>query len=407
MIPVDGASTLDLRRHNRRRVLNFVRTREPLSRGAIAEGIGLTEPAVSRITRELIDAGLLKEVAKAATTGRPGRPLIELELGDDGAYVLGLEIGAIDRWISLTNIRGDVIARAELNLLSFDDPGQSLKHVAAQAESLVDRSGIEHSRLVGGGVAIAGLVDNRGALLVESPNLGWRHVAVASILEDRLGIPCKVESRPNALILAESRLGIARGRTNITLVLVGLGIGGALMFEGRLVRGQNNAAGQIGHLQMPGTQALCTCGRYGCLDTVASGYAILTRLGLRPARTKAQRHDVEDAHVLRTTASRADDGDASAVQAFRSAGEQLGHALKSIVAVADPEAIILAGPVPRMGGYLEGVRATFPCGQEISLVASTTTIDSAAAWLALEAFVFSHNLDIAHLKRAKALCPAG
>jgi predicted NBD/HSP70 family sugar kinase len=392
-------TTRDMRVANRRMVLAMVRERGAATRIELSRMTGLTEPAISRICRELLEVGLLAEADPSAENTRVGRPSIGLQLGHDGAFVLGFDISANSQSVCLVNIRGDVLARRGLQL-DFSAPAvQAIRVAAATAAQLVKASAIDRARLLGAGVAIAGVVDAKNGKLVAAPNLGWGDVAVAAVVADAIEVPVHVESRARALLMAEHRVGVAQGNRNVALFQPSLGIGGALMLDGNLIRGSRNAAAQIGHLPFSKGKELCSCGRRGCLETVASGHAILARLGLIPERRTKTGHGTSDARLLRKAIRMADE-DPRVQRAFRSAGHSLGTALKQVAVMLDPEIIVLGGTATQAQSYVEAAQESFANYNEIPLVLSKITEEAVAAHLALDAFVFSKHLDFDHLRNS-------
>lgn len=391
-------STQDIRRDNRRRVLELLREHEPVARNEIARIAGLTEPAISRITRELVDTHLIEEIASNGGGSRPGRPVVALRLCGDGAYVIGINISADNKWVCIADMRGDICAKQQIALPDSDDPASVVASAAQEARRLIESTGIDRSRLLGIGVTVAGTVDPDNGELTESPNLGWSRVPLARIVEAELGLPVTIDGRSMALLRVEKRIGAARNMSNAALVLPALGIGGAVMIDGRMVRGRANRAGQIGHLRMSGSTLRCVCGRVGCLDTLASGHAILKQLNLVPGDERTPKHEIAHARLLETMVAQAALHDAKAAEVLRAAGRHLGLALRAVAAVADPEAVFLAGEVGHSEGYLQGVREAFTEDTGIPVVPSTVTNDMAAIWLALEAFVYSRELDMSRLR---------
>ncbi len=392
-------TTRDMRVANRRLVLAMVRERGAATRIELSRMTGLTEPAISRISRELLEVGLLREADQCAENGRVGRPSVGLQLGYDGAFVLGIDISANSQSICLVNIRGDVLARRSLQLDPSAPAGRTIRMAAATAAQMVGKSAIDRARLLGAGVAIAGVVDAVSGTLVAAPNLGWSDVAVAGMLAKEIEIPVHVESRPRALLMAEHRIGVARDKKNVALVQPSLGIGGAWMLDGNLARGSRNAAAQIGHLPFSTGGEICSCGRRGCLDTVASGHAILSRLGLIPKRRTKTGHGTSDAALLRKAIQMADE-DPRVQRAFRSAGRSLGTALKQVAVMLDPEIIVLGGTALKAKSYLEAVQEGFSGYNEIPLAISEIPEEAVASQLALDAFVFSKHLDFDHLRNS-------
>jgi len=388
-------STRETRRLNRSRVLSALRFQALAGRAEVAAFTGLTEAAVSRITRELIDAGVLTEESPPASGGRSvGRPLIKLSLVGGAAHVLAFEIAASAQSVSLIDMRGDRIGHAELSLLDGLKPDVALRRAADAGLKLIERTGISPGTVVGAGVSIAGAVDPDSGHVLSAPNIGWSSVPVAGPLAKRLRMPVRVESRASALLLAEHRLGVAKHARNVLLINLALGIGGAIIMDGRLVRGRNHAAGQIGHMPMPGATGLCMCTRTGCLDTLASGRAILSRLDRLSTHSDLTRHGASDAQTLRAVVHEADQGDIPTMQVLRDAGQHLGTALQWSGATLQPDLIVIAGEPSRSVAYLEGVRASYSDPQAAPIAVSRIANEVAAAELALDAFVYTKGLDI-------------
>lgn len=391
----------DLRRYHRSRVLDLIFLKHLISRTDIATETGLTGAAISRITRELLDAGLLRERHSPEQHLGRGRPSVELELSADGAFVLGVGIGAYEQSIQIANLRGECVSRRAMHLLVSKSPEHALELVARQARSMIGEAKIPLRRMVGMVVAIAGMVDQTRGLVLHSPNLGWNDVPVAERLCKALGTPVYVEALHHSLNLAEARFGATCGLTDTVLVNAAMGIGASVMEDTRIVRGSHLAAGQIGHMRVAGATDLCTCGQRGCLDTVASGYAVLRRLGSVSARHIPKEHDAADARRLLEAIELERQGNDKARLAFRTSGEHLGDALNAIRAVLDPERIVLAGPLAQTGSYVEGIRSRIDGGDagSPSLCLATQTNDAAAARLALLQFVFSPSLDLTRIRR--------
>lgn len=392
----------NIRRHNRDLVLKLIVENKVLSRTDIARQTGLTGAAVSRITRELIEAGLLKEGATIPLKGRAGRRNVILELSEDGAYVLGITLTGNVRSVSIANCRGDVIARENVRLLDLENPRATLKQLAKVAGSLIANTEFDHSRLLGAGVSIAGRADPQTGLLMASPPLNWNNIQVGAILSKALDLPVQVEGRAVALLKAERARGRAVDIDNVVLINNGLGLGGSIAIDGNILRGRDDMVGQIAHFPLHGDETPCTCGRTGCLDVVASGAAILELL---------------DGVVLPSVATTSEPGtrlsaiaalrgpEAKLVaHAFEQAGRSMAYAVDSIMSVLNPDLVLLAGAAGRQPDYLEGVRQTLMelRGTDAAdrLQPSAVTSNESAIWLGLSTFVYSQDLNIERLRAA-------
>lgn len=396
-ISIDGATPGSIRGHNRGLVMKRVFEAGRISRTQIAADTGLTAAAISRITRELLELNLIEEGPPVPEKGRPGRRSIELSICSSGSYVVGIGAGAFEQSVQLATLKGDAIAHRSLELVGLDETAAA-DAIIDGVKRLIKESGLRSSRLVACGAAVAGVVDPDTGTVITSPNFGWKNFPLGRILENELGVQSAVESLHHALNLAEARQGSVRGVGNILLVNAALGIGASILADGKIFRGGGRAAGQIGHMRVEGAKEICTCGRRGCLDTVASGHAVLTRLGLISPREEPHEHEPGDSRLLRDVMKKAEAGDAAAQAAFQLAGENLGKALTAVRMITDPELIVLAGPMAQVSSYVDGARKALcnnPAGEQRPpvLAVSNQENDAAGTWLALERFVFSDRLD--------------
>ncbi len=399
---MQGGSATELRRRNRDAVIRAIASETSISRTQIARQTGLTGAAVSRITRELIDAGLVREGESIQTKGQVGRRNICLELEDHGAYVLAIALTANVKSVSISNSRGKIIGQSLLENLRLSDPDEVIGQICDAANALLKACAIERSRLVGCGVSVAGVVDPETGFLATSEPLGWERVELGKAFAAALDIPVRVERRPVALLTAEMWRGAARGLDNIVLINNGLWLGGCIVADGRVLTGPENAVGQIAHMVVGGDDTLCSCGRRGCLNATASGISILRKLEhVTLAESSA---DDEPGARLRSLARYAGAGHPEVEEAFRAAGSQMGRAVDCLFALLEPELILLAGETSRHPAFLAGVHETLaimrPGEAEWPVRVSSITTDLSAVWVALDAFVFSHALNIEKLMAA-------
>jgi predicted NBD/HSP70 family sugar kinase len=206
----------------------------------------------------------------------------------------------------------------------------------------------------------------------------------------------------NALNLAEHRYGSARGRRNVILVHTTLGIGASLLVDGAVVRGQGMQAGQIAHARVSGTNLACSCGRRGCLTTVASGHAVLRGLDLVPKSSADPVRRLErELDLLARVLERAQRHHEPSLGAVLNAGRSLGRFLGTAAAFASPDAIILGGRLGVHANYIwgvrEGLREILPAARVPEVGATAIGSDNAAAMLAVEDLVCAQPLEIGRL----------
>ncbi len=216
------------------------------------------------------------------------------------------------------------------------------------------RAAAPEARRVGFG--IPALVDAATGASVSCVHLPLGDLPFRDLMSERLGLPVYVDNDVNLALLGEARAGAAQGARNAVMLTIGTGIGGAILLDGRLYRGANGAAGELGHVTVDVDGPRCTCPNRGCLETLVSGPAI-AREGERAGRSDPdselgraiERGVAVSGELVTDLALRGDEG-ALAVLAL--VGERLGAGLVGIVNSFNPELVVVGGGVSRAGDLL-------------------------------------------------------
>jgi len=382
-----------LRRRNREQILRFIANNGSTTRSKLAEVTGLTLAAISRITRELLDAGLLIEGEHTYSSGRVGRREARLIINPEGAYVLAISLTANRRSVVLANAVGQVVSAADCDDLDPAKPHELLQGIAGRAKTLAYDAEINLGRLLGGGVSAAVSEGSTQELITSDP-LGWQAIPVRSILSEHLDLPVKVEHRASAILRAE--LNQRDQSKDCYLINVALRTGASAFLDGRLNAPGSKGFGSLSHFRVHGNDRLCNCGRLGCLDACASGKAILTaleRVDCQPAET---------ARRLVEAVSEAESGDARVCEAFHHAGENLAYGIEAVMSLFGVETVILAGEVGRQTNFIEGVESALrEMGRsDTRIERSNITSTEAATSVALQEYVLTDALNLVQLKAA-------
>src|SRR5690606_37272869 len=268
-----GIARFETRLSNRMRILNVIRRWEPIPRNQMAQMTGLSPSTVTNIVRELLEEGLVEET-EPAPTGQVGRDPIGVQLNPKARSSIGIQVSDTRLTAVLLDFRGKVLRRVERRLRDQSQVPPSPPELVIRIASLVNEMQDPSIPLLGVGVAVAGMVQ-RSRGVVFAPNLHASRFPLAKHLESLLDVPVFVENEVNTMLLAEHTYGVAQGWQNVLGVNVGLGIGGGIIMDGKLQTGSSGAAGEIGHMIVERDGPLCTCGRRGCLETLAGGKALI------------------------------------------------------------------------------------------------------------------------------------
>lgn len=206
------------------------------------------------------------------------------------------------------------------------------------------------------GVGVAGLVNTSDGTLVWGPHVPGTNLDIRTSVAERFGVSVHIDNDANAAAFAELRVGAAVGYKDVLFVTLGTGIGGAVIVSGSLYRG-GGFAGEWGHMQVDSNGRLCDCGKRGCWETKASGPA-LVRLAdevvkRNPDSALSRRLDV-DAITGESVVAAADAGDETARALVTEVGRSFGQGLAGLVAIFDPELIIVGGGLGSIGESIVG-----------------------------------------------------
>ncbi|MDO4908753.1 MAG: ROK family glucokinase [Corynebacterium sp.] len=274
---------------------------------------------------------------------------------------VGFDIGG-------TNLRGAAVDASGLIIDSEQVPTPSTPEALENGIAfIVDRLRERHE-IAAVGVALAGFLDTDCATVRYAPHLSWRNTPVKKILEDRLGLPVRLEHDANSAAWGEYRFGAARNAKIWTLFAIGTGIGGALMIDGKLFRGAFGTAPEFGHLTVVHNNGRpCSCGKTGCLERYCSGTAIeYTARGLigsgeyETSMLAAEFSDNPERLTGRIVMEAARNGDPAALATLDEFSNWLGEGLALVSDVLDPELIVIGGGVSSASSlYLDKARESF------------------------------------------------
>ena len=348
---------------NRKLVLNAIKA-GPTSRAEIAEETGLSPAAVSNLTVELIDEGLVHETGVVETAR--GRPPVLLRINSHARYVVGVKVMPTSLVAVVTDLDANVVLDRTLAGLGEPDASASRAHsspaavvdrLAQVVEEIVEDAGIRRTDLLGVGVGLAGIIDSRAGICRYSPFFGWRDVDLVVPLEARLGLDVHLANDVDSLTIAEQWFGHGRGTSDFVVVTVGRGIGAGFVFNGRFYGGHAGGIGELAHVKVAPDGPACACGKHGCLEALASDVALVDAARaavVSGARTVLQ--TVDDI-TLETIVAAAEQGDTIARDLLATSGRWLGAGIGTLVNLLNPQLLIVAGEGVEAGHWrLEPMR---------------------------------------------------
>jgi predicted NBD/HSP70 family sugar kinase len=388
-------------------ILSRIQANPGVSRADLARLCGFSEMAATRIVRELLAAGLIEEAngEPKNTTKRKhvGRPKTGLRTVKNGLFAAGITVSAYHSEVSICDADGALCASKLLENVVLDNVTDAARFYANALRDLIDSSGVCFDRIVGVGVALSAITSPQSAEIVASEYLGWAHDdgQFCREIQKIVDLPVEIENICNALAIAEMRFGIARDVADFTLVHVATFVGAGIVSENRLVRGDANVSGLLGHFRSDQRPLTCTCGRHDCLNLSATGFGLLSRIGKLDHQTfNTSKLTFYAASLLAAL----EDTETAALVA--EAGIQLAPAVHGIANLLRPKIIILSGHLGAHGSYFDAVKSElirqydYDPQSSFELVRGRFSSVEAAALLALHAMGYSDQLDYDRFARA-------
>jgi predicted NBD/HSP70 family sugar kinase len=326
-------------------LLRLIRDGQASTRAELVALTGLARSTVAQRMDALLSQRLVVPAGGSVSTG--GRPPQMFAFNRDAGVVLAADLGATHSRLAITDLGGEVLVEGAEEIAISEGPEAVLSWLEKTFDDLLERVGRAHSDVRGVGVGVPGPVEFATGTPVAPPIMpGWDGYRVSDRLADFFGAPTLVDNDVNIMALGE-HWKAWRAYDHLLFVKVGTGIGCGIITDGRIHRGAQGAAGDIGHIHVPGNEEICRCGNRGCLEAVAGGGAMAARLRSQGIEALNSRDVVR--HVR--------DGRPEAMQLVRQAGRELGEVLAASVNFFNPGVIVIGGDIAHADEHLlAGVR---------------------------------------------------
>jgi len=338
-------------------ILRALRRQGRISRTEVSSITGWSKAKVSQEIRSLVDKGYLVEVGKGASQGgrRPRLLRINPQLG----YIVGIDIGATSLETALADVTGQIMQRCSEAADVRDRPEEVLGWCVELVNQMCSAQGVPIDQILGIGVGVPGPVDfARGVLVAPPLMMDWENFPIRSFFNETYPLAfVVVDNDVNIMALGEQRSGDGVGVDHFIYVKIGTGIGAGIISNGRIHRGSDGCAGDIGHICVDKQGPVCRCGNQGCLEAMAAGPAIAEKAtqAARSGRSPLLRKMLDaNGGILGpedvNTACR--EGDEAALEIVRASGQIIGDVLAGLVNFFNPSHIFIGGGIANFGNHL-------------------------------------------------------
>ncbi|MEC0203077.1 ROK family protein [Paenibacillus lautus] len=358
-----GKNNRHVRNLNRIGIIALLRDYGSLTKAEIAAKMNLTFTAVNNLVEELMKDRLIIEAGFYDDSSRGRKPkLISLNPGD--IYTVGVHISASSVRAAVINLQGKAMMEKRCSFEDNTNRGSVVNIVISTIQAVLDESGLK-SQIMGIGVGAPGPLDPIQGRILTPPNLpGLHQVRLKGLIEENTELSTQIEKDANVMALGELWYGNGRHFNNLVYVDADIGIGSGLIFNQQIYQGYPFGAGEIGHCTIDIDGPRCNCGNYGCLEAIASGIAIVRRVGEELRRGAASSlkssYDGNDDGLDVTDVITAGlDGDQLAANMLNESARYVGISLANVINLLTPETIIIGGVLAnRYPDFFEYVKET-------------------------------------------------
>lgn len=333
-----------LKEMNKAAILDLIRTTSGISRKALADLTGLSPTATGAIVKELIKDQYIREVGEGKSSG--GRKPVILEINPDSYYAFGFDIDMRFIYAVVLDITGKVHYEKKWERTSALSPDEAVQQIGEIYRMVASELKIAKDRVLGVGVSIPGMLDINTRRIYLAPNLGWNDVDIRESLASELDVPVYLDNEAMCSAFCENWLGICRGVEDFICINIESGIGAGIFVRGKIYRGYNGSAGEVGHISVDENGPRCKCGNVGCLETMASIKAMAERYVAVRGKTDPGIYEKNIDQNFESLLRGAREGDKDCLGIFREAAASLGKAIGYLINALNPQTIVIGKKFP-------------------------------------------------------------
>ncbi|MFH0796581.1 MAG: ROK family transcriptional regulator [Candidatus Omnitrophota bacterium] len=335
-------------------VLNLIREEGPISKVDISRKLRIRPATIDFLLKELEEKGLIKNDGKPILTNNRGRKPMAIELNKEAHYAVGVHFSDISIYFVVADLKGNIIREYKTDARNIKSKEDLVVKILDGIKYLLKVKKIRKEKVLGIGLGIPGSVDlERGLSLSYHFYPWWREIPFRDIVEEKFPLFLILDNDTRTFTLAERDYDSGKGVKNFLFLDLGiLGIGLGIILNGELYYGKSGKAGEFGHITIEENGPLCTCGNYGCLESLCSGVAMekeakkLVAQGV--ATVLKEKEEITYPEIFKAVRL----GDKIALQIVDRLGQHLGIGISTLINIFNPALVILGGYLAREGGDL-------------------------------------------------------
>lgn len=352
----NGGGQAYFRARNISLVINTINKFEPITKRGLVDKTGLSFAKINSIIHTLNKNKLTFETGKEDSSG--GRRSALYQINPNYKYIVGCELSHTRVHTIVGNLKGEILYNKSMYFEKFSSKEFVIQTIVENIRNAIEELKVTHKKLLGIGVAVAGLVNPKEGAARPFPHLAdWGDLSIKNLLEKEFNVTVHVENVANAAALAELNFGKGNGKKNLLFLDIGSGVGMGIILNGTLYAGATGSAGEFGHITVDENGPICACGNVGCIETIASTKAVVKKAkdmlkqGVISSLLELSSNNLDKIN-FNMICEAANRGDKLSFNLLDDMGKNLGEGIVTIINLFNPETIILGGEVDQNCGFI-------------------------------------------------------
>ena len=318
----------------------------------IAKELELSIPTVTKFVGELIREGYVKDLGKQNTSG--GRRPNVYGLNPKSGYFVGMDVQRKKILLATIDFNGNIVSNDESYPYELANTPEALEQLIHILTDYISHLEIDSRRILQVGMNIGGRVNPNSGFSYSYFNFSEK--PLTKVLEGRIGIPVSLENDSRAMMYGEFMAGCVKKEKDVLFINLNWGLGAGILIDGKPYYGKSGFSGQIGHICALDNEIICNCGKKGCLETEASGYAIERMLRERIAQgcttIMSEKLEAHGEFLLSDFVDAVRKEDMLSIEIVEHIGFVLGRWIAGFINILNPEMVIIGGPLSETHEYL-------------------------------------------------------
>ena len=309
-------------------------------------------PTITKLVGELIEEGFIEDMGKQGTSG--GRRPSIFGLNPSIGFLVGVDVGRHTTSIAITDFKGQIIEFKNKIQFNFENNIESLTTLSELIKDFVKEADIDMNQIITCGVNLTGRVNSFTGY--SFTYFMGEDRSITDILSDLLDIPVFIENDSRAMTYGEYLNGVVTNEKNVLFLNATWGLGMGMILDGKLYYGKSGFSGEIGHFPMLSNNAICHCGKIGCLETGASGYAaqqyMCEMMKAGKSSILSEKYNNGETITTEDIIDAVNEEDVLAIEALETVGATLGKAIAGLINLFNPELVVIGGKLAQTKEYL-------------------------------------------------------